>query len=243
MPGIPSKVVGLFCSVLLHGGAIALVAAQGGAPVVGPLAVGGPAPLRVMIVHERDGLLPLPALLPPAAVTVAMSVPVASRPGAVRGQTARRAPRMNVSVLPPEATVPAPLPSLPPLTAPPQAPMPSAPRAMPPLPPSLIPVAMNVMPDRPVRVSPDEAKALRYHDVYPSLPDAVRLEGTRLRVMVDVCVSAAGAVDQVTFAPGTSDLLSQLLRPAIAEWRYHSLEVAGVATAFCHLVRLEYRVP
>jgi hypothetical protein len=235
MPGIPSKVVGVFCSLLLHLAAIALVAAGGGAgaPAVNAVAVGGPAPLRVTIVHERDGLLPVP--VPVLAAPKPEQVPAVRRPAAI-GRTPRRTPRLNASVLPPDGAALAP--------APPAAPAAVlAPTPVPTLAPSMIPVAMNVMPARPVRVSPDEAKALRYHDTYPSLPDALRLQGTRLRVMVDVCISETGAVAQVTFAPGTSDLLSQLLRPAIAEWRYHPLEVAGVPTAFCHLVRLEYRVP
>jgi hypothetical protein len=61
--------------------------------------------------------------------------------------------------------------------------------------------------------------------------------------MVDVCVSTQGIVDQVSFAPGTSHLLAQLLRPAVSEWRYHPLQLHGAPAPFCHLVRLEYRVP
>lgn len=224
---VSSKVVGALGSLGVHLLALVVLAATGGGGHVdmGPMSVAVP----VTLVSARQ-LAAAPVLWSPGATA----------PGPAPAATlARRSPRRGTrplaSATPMLASV-APAAVSAARTVPAPAPEPA--RVAP-----AVPATDPTAPIGPLRLTPDQARALRYQDSYPSLPDSVRLAGTKLRVMVDVCVSALGAVEQVSFDPDTSAPLARLLKEAIVEWRYYPPQVAGVAVPFCHQVRLEYRVP
>jgi hypothetical protein len=113
------------------------------------------------------------------------------------------------------------------------------PRSPPPPPPS---VPAPAPPARAAHIPPAIAKGLREYDAFPSLPAPMRLLEPEHIVVVDVCVSEQGYVDDVSITEGAAELLDGPLRAAIRTWRYRPLLVSGTPTRFCHVVRIDYRV-
>jgi hypothetical protein len=94
---------------------------------------------------------------------------------------------------------------------------------------------------QPVRLAPEAARALRVYDVFPSAPASVRTLGGSETLLVEICVSQAGAVSGVRFELGGGGALANSVGAAIATWRYQPLLVGGAPQPFCHEVKIEYR--
>ena len=103
--------------------------------------------------------------------------------------------------------------------------------------PAVVPVVA-----RPVLVSPSVGRGLRMEDEYPQLPEALKVAGFTQSVMVQICVSTRGAVDQVQFDTDVPRALLKVLEPAIRRWQYRALVMGGAAVPFCHQMRIEYRM-
>jgi hypothetical protein len=99
----------------------------------------------------------------------------------------------------------------------------------------------SLPPIRPIRIDAEMAKELRIYDVFPNRPDSWRVAGSTPPVLLEVCVSEHGSVTDVKVAEAGSSPLASLLVASIRTWRYRTLAVNGVATAFCHDVRIRYR--
>lgn len=97
-------------------------------------------------------------------------------------------------------------------------------------------------PAGPVRLSVSQAQTLRLEDEFPALPEPLRLPGARHAVTLEICVSPAGAVTGVAFAPGVPSPLVEALTTAIRGWRYRSYLVQGTPAPFCHSMSLDYRM-
>jgi hypothetical protein len=106
---------------------------------------------------------------------------------------------------------------------------------------AIAPVPAPVPATQPVRLAPDTAKELRVYDVFPSAPASVRSLGGTAILLVEICVSAQGAVSGTRFSVGSGGPLADNMRAAIATWRYRPLVVGGAPRPFCHDVKIEYR--
>jgi protein TonB len=95
---------------------------------------------------------------------------------------------------------------------------------------------------RPTHVGSEVAKALRVYDAFPGLPEPMRAAGAEHVVVVDVCVSDAGAVSDVVITRGAAAALDSTLRATIRTWRYRPLFVSGAPMPFCHTVQIDYRM-
>jgi hypothetical protein len=170
---------------------------------------------------------------PPAGPTE--SAPPAA-PLASNTQPPRKVPRPRSTRLPPlrQARV---------------AKTPSAPVPPPPAPVTLTSVkdgsgaslqAAPVRPAQPVQISSGVARALRIHDVFPRMPELLRLQQRTETVDAEICVSQQGSVSGVRLRGGSATL-EKVLREAMLQWRYRPLLLQGTATPFCHGVHLVYR--
>ena len=111
-----------------------------------------------------------------------------------------------------------------------------------PAPPRTLPPPPAPVEARPFLVSPSVGQGLRLEDEYPQLPQALRVAGFSQTVMVQICVSARGAVQQIQFTTDVPGSLLRVLEPAIRRWQYRSLLIGGAAVPFCHQMRIEYRM-
>jgi protein TonB len=126
-------------------------------------------------------------------------------------------------------------------------PAPPAPPPPAPPPPTMIPVALRTgpapaeHPPRPAYLDPGVAQGLRITDSFPNLPEPLRLRGARHLVIAEICVSVTGAVTDVRIASQpVARPLVEALNAALLTWRYRPWLVDGVATPFCHAVRIAY---
>jgi hypothetical protein len=97
-------------------------------------------------------------------------------------------------------------------------------------------------PPRPIQVSPEVGRGLRLEDEYPQLPQALRIIGFEHLVLLEVCVSVRGAVDEIRFASHTTGELRRDLEQAIRGWRYRPLLKDGAPVPYCHQMRIQYRM-
>jgi periplasmic protein TonB len=95
---------------------------------------------------------------------------------------------------------------------------------------------------RPQQVSPEVGRGLRLEDSYPQLPQSLRNAGFEHVVLLEVCVSVRGAVDEIRFASHTTGQLRQDLEQAIRGWRYRPLIKDGAPVPYCHQMRIQYRM-
>jgi hypothetical protein len=84
------------------------------------------------------------------------------------------------------------------------------------------------------------ARSLRVYDTFPRMPEILRMAPHAELVEAEICVSERGSVNDVRLRGG-SGVLERVLRDAITSWRYRPYVVGGVATPFCHVLRLAYR--
>jgi hypothetical protein len=112
----------------------------------------------------------------------------------------------------------------------PEAPPPSSPAAAAPS------VAAEARPAAPApagRAPPMEAQVvptafaagLRTYDYFPRLPRSLARKGHQYVVLVDVCVSAQGKVDDIVIKEGSAPELDQVLREAILTWSVPAVAV------------------
>jgi TonB family protein len=94
--------------------------------------------------------------------------------------------------------------------------------------------------DESAEIPADEAKYLRTYEIYPSLPQGMRVPGHVYEVVVEVCVAADGHVSDVVIKHGATAELDRLLASAMRSWRYRVLMANGVARPFCHLMKVIY---
>lgn len=113
--------------------------------------------------------------------------------------------------------------------------LPSSPSPSSPAPPP----APRPPPPAPVpHIGADTARALRVYDTFPKVLEQARL--AHAEVVVQVCVSDHGLVDDAVIARGGTRAIDDTLRAAIRSWRYRPLLVNGAATPFCHFLRITY---
>jgi TonB family protein len=95
---------------------------------------------------------------------------------------------------------------------------------------------------RPTRVSMDYAAYLRTYENFPSLPDACWPPGrTTNAVLVEVCVSERGTVNDVVVRQSAGNDTDAFLMQAIRSWRYRPRLVSGSPRPFCHPIRIVYK--
>jgi TonB family protein len=113
-----------------------------------------------------------------------------------------------------------------------------------PEPPAPAPAPAEVAAERPApamkapHVAADTARALRVYDTFPKLLEQARV--AQAEVIVEVCVSDHGRVNDAVIARGGSSAIDATLRAAIRSWRYRPLLVNGAPTPFCHFMRITY---
>jgi outer membrane biosynthesis protein TonB len=108
-------------------------------------------------------------------------------------------------------------------------------------------------PTRPAPVPPDKAtplklphvsaglaRALRFYDDFPSLPELARAAGPRQVVDIEICVTDGGVVSEITMDHRAAAALEDALRTAIRTWRYRPLVIGGTARPFCHELEIRY---
>ena len=95
-------------------------------------------------------------------------------------------------------------------------------------------------PAQPVHISTGIARSLRVHDVFPRMPELLRLQQRTETVDAQICVSVDGSVSGVRMRGGSATL-ENVLREAFLKWRYRPLLLQGTATPFCHDLHLVYR--
>ena len=93
----------------------------------------------------------------------------------------------------------------------------------------------------PAHVSPGVAASLRVYDTFPRMPEPLRASPTPHLIVMNVCVSTEGRVDDVRFLPGANPMLERTLRSAVNTWRYRPLVREEGPTAFCHQMGITYR--
>jgi hypothetical protein len=103
--------------------------------------------------------------------------------------------------------------------------------SLPPLPPR---------PAQPVHIATGIARSLRIHDVFPRMPELLRLQQRSETVDAQICVSVQGSVTGVRLRGGSATL-ENVLREAMLTWRYRPLLLQGTPTPFCHDLHLVYR--
>ena len=222
-------------STFLHAGAVAFISART-RPTLAPSQ-----PLTLLPAQDQEIAVALapdpPVESTPAVAMLPRKIDLPRRRPAKLEVAAPRAepPPDPAFALPPDATqvtAAEPTPAAPP----------EPPRAVPPPPPAPLSAAPIAPVAKLAHVTPEVAKALREYDAFPSLPGPMRLMGTEHVVVVDICVSDRGSVDDVLITEGATDLFDSPLRAAIRTWRYRPLMVSGTPTPFCHVVRIDYRV-
>jgi hypothetical protein len=100
--------------------------------------------------------------------------------------------------------------------------------------------AAPARPAQPVHITSGVARALRIHDVFPRMPELLRLQQRTETVDAEICVSEQGSVSAVRLRGGSATL-EKVLREAMLQWRYRPLLLQGTARSFCHGVHLVYR--
>lgn len=95
---------------------------------------------------------------------------------------------------------------------------------------------------RPSRVSIDYAAYLRTYESFPTLPEACWPPGrTTNAVLVEVCVSERGTVNDVVVRQSAGADTDAFLAKAIRSWRYRPRLVSGSPRPFCHPIRIVYK--
>ncbi len=98
------------------------------------------------------------------------------------------------------------------------------------------------LPGRPSRVSMDYAAYLRTYESFPSLPEVCWPPGkTTNTVMVEVCVTERGTVNDVVVRQSAGNDTDGFLINAIRSWRYRPRLVSGSPRPFCHPIRIVYK--
>jgi hypothetical protein len=105
------------------------------------------------------------------------------------------------------------------------------PRSVGPLRAAVVPTAL---------IAPEEARALRVYDVFPSLPEHPDLTGTDYAVQLEICVTTGGLVGGIKMNGGIPPAMEAGLRHAILTWRYRPRLVDGMAVPFCHRMLVSY---
>lgn len=211
-------------SLAVHLALVVMVAAAPPATDIEAPLAGDSSAVSVMISALVEEDPPLTAAADgPLTTTTLTAAPV--RP--VRRPRPRRAPLPPVAALAVSDGVPAP-------TA-----APVVERTSPPPP---VVESTSPSPARPLQVSPEMGRGLRLEDDYPQLPPSLRNLGFQHEVLIEVCVSVRGAVDDIRFASHTTGELRQDLERAIRGWRYRPLWKDGALVPFCHQMRIQYRM-
>ncbi len=89
-------------------------------------------------------------------------------------------------------------------------------------------------------VSTEEATYLRTFEDIPGIPDQLKVPNSTYLVALEVCVSQDGHVDEVAVRERAAPALDQLLVMKAMTWRYRPRLIGGIASAFCHTMRLRY---
>lgn len=92
-----------------------------------------------------------------------------------------------------------------------------------------------------LKVSADELRQRLIHKVMPEYPDLARQAGVQGTVVLDIVVSAEGAVTQVKFVSGPEEL-SQAAMDAVRWWRYEPYLVNGQPTPVETTLALNFRL-
>jgi TonB family protein len=93
------------------------------------------------------------------------------------------------------------------------------------------------------QVRADRLAIARSYDPLPSLPRQLRQPGARHTVLLQICVTAAGAVGDVQVTRRGPPAFETALLAAVRSWRYRPLVLAGAPRPFCHQVEIRYVVP
>jgi TonB family protein len=91
-------------------------------------------------------------------------------------------------------------------------------------------------------VSPLEAAYLCTHQSLRGLPKSLYVRGRTYRVLVQMCISAEGRVENVTLQMGAAAELDAQVLTDMHAWRYRPRIVHGKPSAFCYKVRVSYEV-
>lgn len=86
----------------------------------------------------------------------------------------------------------------------------------------------------------EQATALRVHDVFPRMPEALWPGWRPYIVALEVCVDEEGGVGEVHLLSSAAPRLDQMVAAAARTWRYHPLVLAGTPIPFCHAVVIKY---
>jgi len=89
-------------------------------------------------------------------------------------------------------------------------------------------------------IAPEEARALRVYDVFPSLPEHPGVSGRDYSVQLEICVTAEGLVSGITMNAGIPPAVEDALRHAILTWRYRPRMIGGTPVPFCHRMLISY---
>jgi hypothetical protein len=94
----------------------------------------------------------------------------------------------------------------------------------------------------PTRVSMEYGAYLRTSETFPQSPESCWPPGrTDNPVLVEVCVSELGDVNDVVIRETSCHDADVTLTNAIRNWRYRPLRVKGSPRSFCHPIRVVYK--
>jgi hypothetical protein len=218
----PSLIIGGGFSLAVHLALIALFATSSPALDVEAALVGEATAVPIMV----------SALAVDEDVPAAEAAPVsAARPAVVSRPPRRRSSPQSHSLVAVAAAHPAPAPVIAAAGVDPTS-----------LPSPVVQTTSAAGPPRPLQVSPEVGRGLRLQDDYPQLPEALRISGFEHTVLLEVCVSVRGAVDEIRFASHTTGELRRDLEQAIRGWRYRPLLKDGGPVPYCHQMRIQYRM-
>jgi TonB family protein len=91
-------------------------------------------------------------------------------------------------------------------------------------------------------IAPLEAAYLCTYQSLRALPRSLYKRGKAYRLLVQMCISAEGRVENVTLEQSAAPELDAQVMADMREWRYRPRIVEGKPSAFCYKVRVSYEV-
>jgi TonB family protein len=107
---------------------------------------------------------------------------------------------------------------------------------------SIVQPAAAIEPEQVVQLSPEAAEGILLHRVEPEYPEQARSQKIQGAVVLDVRITASGAVQHVQVLSG-DPLLAQASTDAVKQWRYKPHTQNGYPAPMQTQVTLNFRLP